>query len=497
MQDKEIILPKFRRFKEITSWDKRKLSVYVLVNFNTISEQDLERIYILRKFGYSSYVMVYEKDFSAEANAEMRLYNATMKINRLEMLKANIGLELLDGFDGLQKYFDEILTDRTIAEFERQAGILGKTIHNNAKAAHAIVNASFNNAKFSDRIWMYQGMMKAELSKLLQEGLIQGRNPRQLARHLEKLFGVSKQNAERLMRTELARVQTEAQKQSFIKNGFTQYEFIALGSACEICANLDGKHFDVDKMMPGENAPPMHPNCRCSVAAYEDDEEYEAWLDYLDKGGTTEEWEELKNKNQYEMEKSSVKNRKYSVQWDVVKHAAYRDKFEKVYSDANVQELLYEKSVDILKHRQGTDYEDMHLINRFIGKVDASQTKVEYTKGISEELKHNRIWYNDEIKRAVKKNNYGTYITIHNHAESKPPSGGDFDGAFTNGYYAGLNICHDGTIYYYKVGKKRFSGALYDATVAKYQNRGYNEIEAYEATLNQFVEDYGIIWRKL
>lgn len=202
---------------------------------------------------------VKDKDFSKEANEEMRLYNATMKINRLEMLKANIGLELVDGFDGLQKYFNEILTERTLSEFERQAGILGKTVHNNQQAAHSIVNASFGNATYSDRIWMYQDMMKAELSKLLQQGLIQGRNPRQLARHLTKLFGVSKSNAERLMRTELARVQIDAQKQSFERNGFDQYEFIALGSACDICRALDGKHFDVKKMMPGENAPPIHP----------------------------------------------------------------------------------------------------------------------------------------------------------------------------------------------------------------------------------------------
>ena len=37
-----------------------------------------------------------------------------------------------------------------MSEFERQAGILGKAIQNNAKAAHAIVNASFHNATYSD-----------------------------------------------------------------------------------------------------------------------------------------------------------------------------------------------------------------------------------------------------------------------------------------------------------------------------------------------------------
>ena len=178
---------------------------------------------------------------------------------------------------------DQVLNDRTLGEFERQAGILGKTIKDNAQAAHAIVNASFANAKFSDRIWMYQDMMKAELSKLLQEGLIQGRNPRQLAR-----------------------VQTEAQKQSFEQNGFKQYEFIALGSACGICKELDGKHFKVKDMIPGENAPPMHPNCRCSVAAWMDNEEYEEWFDSFDKSGTTEAWDKIKKS-----EKNIIKEHAY------------------------------------------------------------------------------------------------------------------------------------------------------------------------------------------
>lgn len=237
---------------------------------------------------------VKDKDFSDQANKEMRLYNMTMKVNRLELLKAQIGLEMVAGFDELQKYYDKVLTDRTISEFERQAGILGKTIQNNAKAANAIVNASFHNATYSDRIWMYQDMLKNDLSSLLQTGLIQGQNPRRLATHLRKRFGVSQSNAERLMITELARVQTEAQKQSFERNGFEEYTFLALGTACPICRALDGKHFKIKKMMPGENAPPIHPRCRCSISAYEDSEDYEAWLNFLDKGGTTEEWNKLK-----------------------------------------------------------------------------------------------------------------------------------------------------------------------------------------------------------
>jgi len=235
---------------------------------------------------------VKDKDFSAKANEEMKLYNATMRINRLEMLKANIGLEMIAGHDELDKFMGSILKGRTMEELERQAGILGKTIQNNAQLANTIPNASFHNATFSDRVWQYQDLLKSELSKLLQTGLIQGKNPRVLARELQKTFNTSTYNAERLMRTELARVQTEAQKQAYIKDGFEVYEFMVNTGCCDICAALDGKHFKVSKMMPGENAPPMHPHCRCSTAPYEDSAEYDAWLDHLSAGGTTVSWDE-------------------------------------------------------------------------------------------------------------------------------------------------------------------------------------------------------------
>lgn len=247
---------------------------------------------------------VEEKNFSKKANDELRLYNATMRINRLEMLKANIGLESIALHNELDKFMEKILHGRTMEELQRQAGILGKTVLNNAKKANAIVNGSFKVSKigdkstFSDRIWQYQDLMREDLGKLLQTGLIQGKNPRAIAKDLKKYWygndpktgGGATYCMERLLRTELARVQTEAQKESFKRNGFSEYIFIANAGCCDACQVLNGKHFKVDKMFPGENAPPIHPNDKCSIAAYEDDAEYNAWLDYLSSGKTTAEW---------------------------------------------------------------------------------------------------------------------------------------------------------------------------------------------------------------
>lgn len=254
------------------------------------------------------------KDFTKEANDAMKIYNLTMKVNRLELLKADLGLELAKGHSKIYQLFYKALKKRSIDEFKRQSGILGKTVQNNTKLANSIVNASFHNATFSDRIWMHQDLLKSDLNKLLQIGLIQGKNPKTLATELRKRFNVKQSDAERLMQTELARVQTDAQKKSYIENGFDEYEYIACGSSdvCDTCKLMDGKVFKVKDMMPGLNAPPMHPRCHCSTAPHIDRAEYESWLDFLEKGGTTAEWKSLTTENKHAI-KSYVSSISYLI----------------------------------------------------------------------------------------------------------------------------------------------------------------------------------------
>lgn len=52
---------KLKNIRPFLKYDYRKLTVYVLVNFNTTIEQDLERIYKLSELNYSPYIMIYDK----------------------------------------------------------------------------------------------------------------------------------------------------------------------------------------------------------------------------------------------------------------------------------------------------------------------------------------------------------------------------------------------------------------------------------------------------
>lgn len=52
---------KLKQIRPLMKQEKRNLAVYVLTNFNTTHEQDLERVMKLRELEYNPYVMIYNK----------------------------------------------------------------------------------------------------------------------------------------------------------------------------------------------------------------------------------------------------------------------------------------------------------------------------------------------------------------------------------------------------------------------------------------------------
>lgn len=62
-QDKEIVMRNLRMFKEETGYDRNhgRIMVYILCNFDTTLEQDIERIQFCRELNFSPYPMIYNK----------------------------------------------------------------------------------------------------------------------------------------------------------------------------------------------------------------------------------------------------------------------------------------------------------------------------------------------------------------------------------------------------------------------------------------------------
>lgn len=61
-QDKDLIEPRLRLFRERSKLTHRQIAVYILCNFDTTLEQDMYRIQLCRELDFSPYPMIYNKE---------------------------------------------------------------------------------------------------------------------------------------------------------------------------------------------------------------------------------------------------------------------------------------------------------------------------------------------------------------------------------------------------------------------------------------------------
>ncbi|MBG9981739.1 minor capsid protein [Aerococcaceae bacterium DSM 111020] len=211
---------------------------------------------------------VAEKDFSPYTNDWMRTYNAKMNISRLELLKAELDLELMGLYSDTNEIMDNHLTEAYLSETKRQAGIMKMSSSGSVQRAKQVVNADFYGINFSERIWGRTGMYQEHKKFLfgsLNRMFTDMNGYRQERNRLMKEFGVTESEAMRLLRTESARIRSTAQRDKYNDGGFTHYRNVAELGACKVCADFDGKVYPVEDGVMGETMFPFHPNCRCST----------------------------------------------------------------------------------------------------------------------------------------------------------------------------------------------------------------------------------------
>lgn len=177
------------------------------------------------------------------------------------------------------------------------------------------------------------------------------------------------------------------------------------------------------------------------------------------------------------------------IDLDYINSKDYADKYMKISKDMELNNVIYSKSMDILRSNNSSDTEGLCVIsvsNRQVllnvrGKPDA----------IGVELNKKQMSIINKHKNDI--------IGIHNHPTNLLPNGSDFVAAGARGYQYGIVITHDGRIYKYSVGDKPFLPYLLDNRIDKYCSKEYNLNikEAYEKALNEFRKEYGISWQEI
>ncbi|KKI55462.1 Phage protein [Staphylococcus equorum subsp. equorum] len=226
---------------------------------------------------------VKNKDFSEKANAELRQYNTKMYVSRERMLLQQLSAIMVNGTALTEVELSKYLETSVDREVERQAGILGN-VRINPNDVRAIVNADFHGETWSNRLWADMEQTRKTVLKTVQNTLLRGRHPDEFVPELKKKLGVTTSDAKRLLITETARVQTEAQKLHYKETigDDATIEFVAKldDRTSDECRHADGNKIKVSEMVAGVNVPPLHPYCRSTTvpAVDEIEDELEAFF---------------------------------------------------------------------------------------------------------------------------------------------------------------------------------------------------------------------------
>lgn len=352
---------------------------------------------------------------------------------------------------------------------------------------------------YSDRIWSNTGALASSVKDELLVSLMTGRSVRDTSRAIAERFEVGQNKARRLVRTESAFFHNQMELLSYEDAEITKYRFIAVldRRTSHICQEHDNKVYDTDKAVPGVNYPPLHPWCRSTTIAHDDDIDYSK-LERRARNpetGKTElvpadmSYKEWYSKYVVEPRERELSGRRFGANLDYVRSDEFVDKLKNHPKTSHISEPIARVSRQMLQHRNGTPFEDYYLLNADTGRVVALSNKARKTKGVV---------YNDQVRKAFKEQSEQSLISIHNHPSGYPPSLSDFASLQqrnkNNTVKYGLTIGHDGSVYWYSRPNKRIPRSAeeqYVNRIDKFKKLGYNESVAQEKTLELLSEVFG------
>jgi SPP1 gp7 family putative phage head morphogenesis protein len=175
--------------------------------------------------------------------------------------------------------------------------------------AKAMINSTWlaDGKNFSQRIWDNTEKLVETLNDNLIHCVVTGKKPTELKRILQERFNVSYSQADALVRTEAAHVQTMAAQQRYKDSGVTMVEVLADEDErrCDVCGKLHETKHPIDGPMPV----PAHPRCRCCIVPVIDDESEKVIME-------EKKWYELNEKEKEQLERVYAEYPEAKIQRD-------------------------------------------------------------------------------------------------------------------------------------------------------------------------------------
>lgn len=215
---------------------------------------------------------------------ELENASARVHISRLKALEIQLQqqIEILYGrnINGLSDLLREIYTEghyRTAYELQKgfNVGWNLKAIDNNVLDKIISRPWTTDSRTFSNRLWSYKQVLINELQTHLTQAFIAGKSPDAAISLIAKRLETDKGKAGRLVMNESAAFAAIARKDTFNSLDVEMYEVVVTldTHTSKTCREADSwepipmKDYEI-----GKTAPPLHVNCRSTIAPYFEDD---------------------------------------------------------------------------------------------------------------------------------------------------------------------------------------------------------------------------------
>ena len=436
----------------------------------------------------------------------------TYRMKRLERLSDDLDLMrssiYLSEKQGSDAFYSDLMKDsyyKATFDLQQQTGLayhfsgLPETEIKRLKAF------KWTGEAYSDRIWSNTGALASSVKDELLVSLMTGRSVRDTSQAIAERFEVGKGKARRLVRTESAFFHNQMELLSYEDAEITKYKFVAVldKRTSHICQEHDNKVYETKDAVPGVNYPPLHPWCRSTTIAHDDDIDYSKLerrarnpetgkVEYVPADMSYKEWYEKYVEKPRERELSGGE---HGANLDYIRSDEFLDKLKRHPMTSPLSDSIARVSRQMLQHRNGTPYEDYYLLDAETGRVVALSNKARKRKGVV---------YNEQVRKAFKESAEQSLVSIHNHPSGYPPSLSDLASlqqrSKNNTVKYGLTIGHDGSVYWYSKPNKRIHKKAeqeYENLIEKMIKLGYTEVKAQEKTLTLFAEKYDFVFERI
>lgn len=273
---------------------------------NTLSMTDARKLLQgqeFRKWRYSIDTYV-KKINGGETGLLKELNTLAMRswISRLDKLYSDTVMEL-DSLGrktsaAMRKFLSDAYKDnyfQSCYEIGRTVGLKSPRVVVSSQSLEDVLRTRWSGKNYSERIWKNQKLLGSTLKQEMTTAIHRGESVQVISKRIANRMDVANSNATRLVRTELNYVENAAALRSIKDAGFDYYRFIATldNRTTPLCREHDGRIVSVEEASPGDNLPPLHPNCRSTISGslYGPDDDH--------KRGGTRIAKTVKGKNYY------------------------------------------------------------------------------------------------------------------------------------------------------------------------------------------------------